>query len=71
MIWRRWRNPADEETQNEDEETQNEERFDDEDEKGETRVFKTRVPRGFLSTSSITPYKSRLKNSIFILELEF
>ena len=66
MIWRRWRNPADEETQNEDEETQNEEQFDDEDEKGETRV-----PRRFLSTSSITPYKSRLKNSIFILELEF
>ena len=36
--------------------------------KGETRVFKTRVLLGFLST---IPYKSRLKNSIFILELEF
>ena len=44
---------------------------DDEDEKGETWVFKTQIPRGFLSTSSTTPYKSRLKNLIFILELEF
>ena len=50
------------------EETQNKERSDDEDKEGETRVFKTQVPLGFLST---TPYKSRLKNSIFILELEF
>ena len=40
-------------------------------ENGETRVFKTRVPGGFFSTSATTPYKSRIKNSIFILELEF
>ena len=57
----------DEETQ-EDEKTQNKERSDDEDKKGETRVFKIQVQLGFLST---IPYKSRLKNSIFILELEF
>ena len=60
-IWWRWRNLANEETQNK-------ERSDDEDKKGETWVFKIQVPLGFLST---TPYKSRLKNSIFILELEF
>ena len=66
-IWWRWRNLANEETQ-EDEKTQNKERSDDEDKKGETWVFKIQVPLGFLST---TPYKSRLKNSIFILELEF
>ena len=39
-------------------------------ENGETWVLKTWVPPGFLSTSSTTSYKSRLKNSIFILELE-
>ena len=38
--------------------------------KSETRVLKTRIPRGFSSTSATTAYKSRLKNSIFILELE-
>ena len=57
----------DEETQ-EDEKTQNKEQSDDEDKKGETRFFKMRVLLGFLST---TPYTLRLKNSIFILELEF
>jgi len=37
----------------------------------ETRVLKTRVPRGFFSTSDATTYKSRFRNSSFILELEF
>ena len=35
------------------------------------RVFKTRFSRGFFSTSHQFSYKSRLKNSIFILELYF
>ena len=39
--------------------------------KSETRVLKTRVPRGFSSTLAPTAYKSRIKNSSFILELEF
>ena len=34
-------------------------------------VLKTQVPCGFFSTSDPTTYKWRLKNSSFILELEF
>ena len=35
------------------------------------RVFKTRFSRGFFSTSHQPSYKSRLKNSSFILEPDF
>ena len=38
---------------------------------GRTRVLRTRVPRGFFSTSDATTYKSRLRNLSFIWELEF
>ena len=38
---------------------------------GGTRILKTQVPHGFFSTSYQITYKSRLKNSSFILELKF
>ena len=37
----------------------------------ENRVFKTRFSHGFFPASHPSFYKSRLKNLIFILELEF